>query len=45
MGKPKKTIKGVTQKNGYWYARIDGKRQYIGKGEKCRNLAIAARQK
>lgn len=39
------SIKGVTQKNGYWYARIDGKQVYCGKGSKAKQLAEAARQK
>jgi integrase len=39
------SIKGVTQKNGYWYARIDGKQVYCGKGDKGFNMAKAARQK
>jgi len=45
MAKPKKTIKGVTQKNGYWYARVDGDLKYCGKGDKGFKLAMTARQK
>ena len=44
MAKPKK-MKGVTCKNGYWYARVDRHLKYCGKGEKGRNLAEAARKK
>jgi uncharacterized protein (UPF0548 family) len=39
------SIKGVTQKNGYWYARVDGKQIYCGKGEKGFKMAKAAREK
>ncbi|UCD32319.1 MAG: hypothetical protein JSV38_16465 [Desulfobacterales bacterium] len=45
MAKPKRTMKGVTYKNGYWCARIDGHVKYCGKGEKGRELAGAARMK
>ena len=45
MSKPKKTMKGVTCKNGYWYARIDGQEKYCGKGEKGYKLAKTARMK
>lgn len=38
-------MKGVTCKNGYWYARIDGKQVYCGKGDKGRDIAIAAKAK
>ena len=41
----KKSMKGVTCKNGYWYARIDGKQVYCGKGDKGRDIAIAAKAK
>ena len=44
MAKPKR-MKGVTCKNGYWYARVDRHLKYCGKGEKGRNLAEAARKK
>ena len=44
MSKPK-TIKGVTCKNGYYYARIDGEQKYCGKGEKGFKLAKTARMK
>ena len=44
MAKPK-TIKGVSCKNGYWYARVDGALKYCGKGDKGRKLAEAARMK
>jgi len=45
MSKSKKTMKGVTCKNGYWYARIDGQEKYCGKGEKGKKLAEAAKAK
>jgi integrase len=49
MPKPKNTMKGVssTIKNGseYWYARIDGQKKYCGKGDKGREIAIAAKAK
>jgi integrase len=45
MAKPKKTIKGVTCKKGYWYARVDGDLVYCGKGDKGFMLATAARMK
>ncbi len=45
MAKPKKTMKGVTCKNGYWYASIDGQQKYCGKGNKGYKLAKAARMK
>ena len=33
-----KQIRGVYEKNGYWYARISGKEVYCGKGaERARN--------
>jgi len=45
----KKPIKGVsciTRKGvDYWYARINGERQYCGKGDKGRKLAETARMK
>ncbi len=45
MAKPKKTMKGVTCKNGYWYARIDRQVKYCGKGDKGHKLAKTARMK
>jgi integrase len=45
MAKPKQPMKGVFQKNGYWYARVDGKQVYCGKGDKGHVLAVAARAK
>lgn len=45
MAKSNKKIKGVTCKNGYWYARIDGKEKCCGKGDKGRGLAVIARKK
>ncbi len=45
MAKTKQTMKGVTCKNGYWYARIDGDLKYCGKGEEGHELAKAARMK
>jgi integrase len=44
MAKPN-TIKGVICKNGYYYARIDGKQKYCGKGDKGFKLAKTARMK
>jgi integrase len=44
MAKIKK-IKGVFQKDNYWYARVDGKQVYCGKGNKGYNLAVAAKAK
>jgi len=45
----KKKIKGVTckVKNGteYWYARINGARQYCGIGDKGHKIAVAAKAK
>jgi integrase len=38
-------MKGVTYKNGYYYARVNGVLKYCGKGEKGRKLAEAARMK
>ena len=40
-----KPMKGVFQKNGYWYARIDGREVYCGKGSKGYELAVVARKK
>ena len=45
MSKPKKTMKGVTYRNGYWYARIDGHVKYCGKGDKGHKLSKTARMK
>ena len=45
MGKPKKTMKGVTCKKGCWYARIDGQVKYCGKGDKGHKPAKTARMK
>jgi len=45
MAKPKKSIKGVTCKKGYWYARVGGDLVYCGKGDKGFTLATAARMK
>ena len=45
MSKPKRIMKGVTYRNGYWYARIDGHLKYCGKGNKGCKLAQAARMK
>ncbi len=38
-------IKGVRNKGGYWYARIDGKEVYCGKGADGKKLAKIRRQK
>lgn len=38
-------MRGVIEKNGYWYASIDGRREYFGKGAEGRKLAEAARAK
>ncbi|PQP35219.1 hypothetical protein C6A37_03650 [Desulfobacteraceae bacterium SEEP-SAG9] len=43
MGNEK--MKGVFQKKGYWYARIDGQEKYCGKGDKGHDLAVAAKAK
>lgn len=40
-----KNMKGVSCKNGYWYARVDGCLKYCGKGDEGRKLAEAARMK
>ncbi len=49
MAKPKKIPKGVSfiAKEGveYWYARIKGQKKYCGKGDKGREIAIAAKAK
>lgn len=45
MANNHKKIKGVTCKNGYWYAGIDGKQKCCGKGNKGYNLAKTARMK
>ena len=45
MAKAKTPIKGVFQKNDYWYARVDSKQVYCGKGDKGYELAVAARAK
>ena len=45
----KKTMKGVysVERKGvfYWYARIDGRRIYCGKGEEGRKIAEASKAK
>jgi integrase len=38
-------MKGVYQKKGYWYARVDGKEVYCGKGAKGHKMAVAAKAK
>ena len=45
MAKKYKKIKGVTCKNGYWYARVEGKQKCCGKGNKGYKLAKTARMK
>ncbi|MBW2249122.1 MAG: hypothetical protein JRF60_00445 [Deltaproteobacteria bacterium] len=45
MSKPKRTMKGATYRNGYWYARIDGHVKYCGKGDKGHKLTKTARMK
>ncbi len=44
MSKPR-TMKGVSCKNGYYYARVEGCLKYCGKGDKGRKIAEAARKK
>lgn len=46
MAKPMKGVSSVTR-NGttYWYARLNGKKVYCGKGEKGLEMAEAARSK
>jgi hypothetical protein len=45
----KQIIKGVTSRNEngsiYWYARIDSKKTYCGKGDKGYQIAVAAKAK
>jgi integrase len=41
MSKPK--MKGIWQKNGLWYARINGRERSFGKGDKGLELAEAAK--
>jgi hypothetical protein len=44
MAKQMKGVTCITRKGtSYWYAQVDGRRVYCGKGEKGRNLAEAAR--
>ena len=43
MAKPK--MKGIWQKKGYWYARINGREQSFGKGDKALGIAEAAKAK
>ena len=38
-------IKGVRNKGGYWYARIDGKEIYCGTGSKGKKTAEIRRKK
>ena len=45
MARNYKKIKGVTCKNGYWYARVEGNQKCCGKGNNGHNLAKAARMK
>ena len=45
MAKPKHPMKGVFQKNGYWYARVDGQETYCGKGNKGLKTAETSRKK
>ena len=45
MAKKHEKIKGVTCKNGYWYATVEGKQKCCGKDNKGYNLAKAARMK
>ena len=45
MTKPKEPIRGVYLKKDYWYARVDGKEVYCGKGTKGHKMAVAAKAK
>ena len=45
MAKSKKPMKGVFQKSGYWYARVDGREVYCGKGIKGQKTAETRRKK
>ena len=49
MSKLKKILKGVSCSNRkgveYWYARVNGDKKYCGKGDKGREMAIAAKSK
>ena len=46
MAKPMKGVSCVTKgSTEYWYARIDGQKKYCGKGDKGREIAIAAKAK
>jgi integrase len=40
-----KIPKGVNCKAGYWYAYVDGQQVYCGKGDKGKDIAIAAKFK
>ena len=41
----KSKMKGVIQKGDYWYARINGREEYFGKGDKAKKMAEAAKAK
>ena len=41
----KQKMKGVCLKKGYWYARVDNKEVYCGKGSKGYKMAVAAKAK
>ena len=46
MAKPMKGVTKITRKGvDYWYAQVDGRRVYCGKGDKGRQMAEAARSK
>jgi len=45
MAQQKKPMKGVFQKNGYWYARVDNREVYCGKGSKGLKTAEMRRMK
>ncbi|UCE53328.1 MAG: hypothetical protein JSV31_29430 [Desulfobacterales bacterium] len=45
MAKEKKPMKGVFQKNGYWYASINGQQIYADRGSKGFEIAKAAKEK
>jgi hypothetical protein len=44
MAKKKKNL-GYTNKNGYWYASVDGRQVYCGPGDEGKHMAEAARAK
>jgi integrase len=45
LARAKEPMKGVYLKKGYWYARVEGKEVYCGKGSKGYKMAVAAKAK